>query len=182
MTAMSAGERGATRLSLRARASWLFSGGACAANGRTAIGSSQRVQERNDQPDLAVRQRAVELRRRHLAYGIAEGRSAAVMEIRRCRCHVAQAGHTQDLRIGRSKRAKDAVSLKQVAANIDALMTGHAAERLEQPITVLLFGRERRRITGKPAVERASGRDQRAFVAGDGVEQARTVRSTSIGL
>ena len=41
---------------------------------------------------------------------------------------------------------KDAVPLEQVAAEIDTLVTGDAAKRLEQAIAGLLRGRQRRGI------------------------------------
>src|ERR1700730_7328836 len=109
-------------------------------HGGAAIGPSERLQEGDERLDLRVRQCSVELRSTHLPYGVAEGRGAAVMEVGRRRRHVAQAGHAEDLGLRRGKRSEDAVTLIEIAADIDALMTRDAAERLEQPIAVPLLG------------------------------------------
>src|SRR6516165_803370 len=77
---------------------------------------------------------------------------------------------------------KDAVPLKQVAPDIDTLVTGNTAERLEQPVAVLLLGRERRGIPAEPTVEPASGGQQRPLVGGDRIQEARTVRLVPVGL
>jgi hypothetical protein len=80
---------------------------------------------------------------------------AAVVEVGRRRCHVAQARYPQDFGFWRGERMKDAVTLKQVAADIDTLMAGDTAERLEQLIAVKLLGRgegglrRRRRANGR---------------------------------
>ena len=92
------------------------------------------------------------------------------MEVgRRCR-HVAQARHAQDLGFRRGERVKDAVSLEEVAAEIHTLMTGDSTERLEQLMSVLLLGRQRRGIATEPTVESAPGGQQRPFVGGDRVQ------------
>ena len=76
---------------------------------------------------------------------------------------------------------KDAVPLEQVAADIDPLMTGNAAERLEQLIAAQLFGRQRCGIAAQPAVEPASGGHQRSLIGRDGIQEARTVRGVPVG-
>ena len=51
----------------------------------------------------------------------------------------------------------DALPLEQIAADIDTLMTGDAADRLELLIAVMLLGRQRRGVAAKPAIEPAPG-------------------------
>src|SRR6266404_397820 len=77
---------------------------------------------------------------------------------------------------------KDAVPLDQVAAHIHTLMTGDAAERLEQLVAVLLLSRERCRIAAEPTVEPAPGGQQRPLIGCDRIQEARTVRPMPIGL
>src|SRR5438132_3608908 len=77
---------------------------------------------------------------------------------------------------------KDAVPLEQVAAHIHTLMTGDAAERLEQLVAVLLLSRERCRIAAEPTVEPAPGGQQRPLIGCDRIQKARAVRPMPIGL
>src|SRR5215471_2308394 len=74
------------------------------------------------------------------------------------------------------------MALIEIAADIDALMAGDATERLEQAIAVSLFGGKRTVVAGKPTVEAAARRDQGPLVAGDRVEEARTVGTMAIRL
>src|SRR6202008_4344539 len=101
----------------------------------------------------------VELGACHLPHGLVERLRAAVVEIGRRRRHVAQAGHTQDVRLGRAERMEDATPLEKVAADIHALMAGDAAERLEQLIALLLFGREGLPVSAEPTIEAACRRE-----------------------
>ena len=48
---------------------------------------------------------------------------------------------------------ENAVALEQVAADIDALVAGDAAKRLEQLIAGELLGRDRRVVAFEPAIE-----------------------------
>src|SRR6516162_8066301 len=69
------------------------------------------------------------------------------------RCYIPQARYPQDFGFRRGERMKDAVPLEQVAADIDALVTGDAAERLEQLIAGQLLGREGCGVAVEPTVE-----------------------------
>ena len=82
----------------------------------------------------------IKLRATHLAYGVGKRRGAAVMEVGRGLGNIAQAGHAHDLGLSGDERAKYPLPLDQIAANVHALMAGHAAERFEQSVAVLLLG------------------------------------------
>src|SRR4051794_35942050 len=88
-------------------------------------GPGQCSQEGDDGLNLVLRQVLIELRRRHLPHGVIQGRSAAVMKIRRCRRDIAQTGHTQDLGLRCRERTEDAVPLIEIASDIHTLMTGY---------------------------------------------------------
>ena len=77
---------------------------------------------------------------------------------------------------------KNPLPLEQVASDIDALMTGDAAERFEQLVTVQLFDRQRRGIAAEPAVEPAAWGQQRLLVGGNRIREARLLRSLPICL
>src|SRR5258708_779587 len=77
---------------------------------------------------------------------------------------------------------EDAMTLEQIAADIDALVTGDEAERLEQLVAGQLVRRERGRIAAEPPVEAAFGGRQRPLVSGDGIQESRTIRLAPIGI
>ena len=129
-------------------------------DGRAAIIAGQCLQEIDQPCHLLIRQGAVELRRGHSAHGVLEGRGAAIMEIGRGRCHVAQARNAHDLRRPLDQRTKHTLPLEQVAADVDALMAGDAAKRLEQPVPLDLGRRQRGSVAAEPAVEPRSRRDR----------------------
>src|SRR5262249_17823650 len=141
----------------------------------------QRLQEGDNGSDLVARERTIELGGSHLSNRVAERRRAAIMEVRGRRRYVAQARHPDEFRLRAGKGTKDAVPLEEIATDIDPLMAGDAAERLEQAIAFLLLGTERRALAAEPAVEPASRRQQTALVRGDRVEEARSVRRAPIG-
>nr|WP_287234043.1 hypothetical protein [Mesorhizobium sp.] len=75
---------------------------------------------------------------------------------------------------------KDAELLKQIAADIGALMACDAAIRLEQLIAMLLVRRDGVALALEMAVETGVGRDQRALKDGQGVEHIRPVGSRAV--
>ncbi len=101
------------------------------------------------------------------------------MKIRRSRRDIAQAGYAQDRWLRRRKRMKDPMPLEQVAADIDALVTGCAPKRFELPVSVDLVVRQGRRIAAEPAVEPAAGRQQGPLECGKGFKQSGGVRVAS---
>src|ERR1700735_5627096 len=86
------------------------------------------------------------------------------MKVRRRGRDVAQARNSNELGIGSAQSVKDAMTLKKIAADIHALMARDAAERLEQLVTGELFGTDGARFAGKPTIETAARRKQRALV------------------
>src|SRR6516225_9173522 len=111
-----------TRKLLQASFSWWSS------DLSAAVFSGQGSQIGNDRLDLLVRECRVQLRHAHFANGVIECCGAAVMKIGRCGCDVAQAGHSQNFRLRRSERVEDSVPLKEIAAYVDALVTGNATQ------------------------------------------------------
>ena len=77
---------------------------------------------------------------------------------------------------------EDAVALEQVAAHIDALVAGDAAERLEKLVAGKLLRRDRVGIPGKPAVESGARRDQRPQVGRDRVQEGGHVGRAPVGV
>src|SRR5215472_18319812 len=67
---------------------------------------------------------------------------------------------------------KDALPFEQIAADIDALMAGAAAERFEQSVAFEFGLRNRRPVAAKPAIKSCSRRDQRSFEGDHRVEKA----------
>src|SRR5271166_3552495 len=104
------------------------------------------------------------------------------MEIGRGRRYVAQAGDAHQLRLWRTKRMEDTVPLKQVAADVHALVARDAAQRLEQLIAGELLRRNRAGVALKPAIEAAARRRQRTLESGDSVQQVVVVGPASISV
>jgi hypothetical protein len=102
------------------------------------------------------------------------------MKIGRRRRDIAQARHAHRLRLPLDQRTKNALPFEQIAADIDALMTGTATERLEQAIAFEFIGRQRRGIAAKPAVEPAPRGQQRPLEGHKRVEKAVALGRTSI--
>src|SRR5260370_17574710 len=125
---------------------------------------------------VLIRQRPNELRRRHLAHGLLEGRRAAVMKIGRRRRDVAQARYSHNLGFPRYERTEDSLPLEEIAADVDTLMARAAAERFEQLIAAQFLRRKRRRIAAEPAVEPASRRKQRSLKGRQGVQKVGAIR------
>src|SRR5262249_37912554 len=67
---------------------------------------------------------------------------------------------------------ENAVPLEEIAADIDALVAGDAAERLEQLIAGQLLRRDRAAFARKPAVEPAARRDQGALVGRNRIQES----------
>ena len=109
----------------------------------TAIISDQAVKIGDNWRHLRIRQRRVQLGPRHFANRIIKRWCAAVVKVLGRRRNIAQAWHAQNCRIGRRQWMKYAVALEQVAADIDALMAGDAAQGFEQPVSVQFLGRQR---------------------------------------
>ena len=105
------------------------------------VSAGERVEESNNSDDLPIGQHAVELRNAHGLDRLWQRGCAAVVKIGRRGRHVAQTRNTQQLRFGRTKLMKDIVPLKEIATDVDALMTGDAAERLEELISGNLLRR-----------------------------------------
>ena len=104
------------------------------------------------------------------------------MKVRRGQRHVAQAGHLEDVPVRRilghvvapqvgargvaalgEVVAHHAEGLEHVAADVDPLVTGHAAVRLEQLVSLQLIHRDGVLVTAQVFVETRVGRDQRAL-------------------
>src|SRR5215469_15611926 len=76
---------------------------------------------------------------------------------------------------------EDTRPLEKVAADTHALMAGHAAERLEQLIALLLVVGEGLPVSAEPTIEAACRREQRSLIGRDRVEHAVAVRHMSVG-
>jgi hypothetical protein len=77
---------------------------------------------------------------------------------------------------------KDAVALVHVAADIDPLVTGNAAERLEQSVAVEFLCGNRISVALEPAIESTPRSQQRPLVRRNGAEESRAVHLAPIGL
>ena len=75
-----------------------------------------------------------------------------------------------------------AVPLEEIAAHIDALMAGNAAERFENLITGQLLRRDRVGFALKPAVEAAARRNQRSFECDDRIQDSCGVRLAPVSV
>ena len=82
------------------------------------------------------------------------------MEVWRSGRYISQAGDANKYRLRRAQWMEDAMPLKQIAAHIDTLMAGDAAERFENLITGQLVRRHNVGFPGKPSVEAAVRRNQ----------------------
>src|SRR3569833_2185873 len=109
--------------------------------------TGQGIEKRHNGGDLLVGQIEVELGRAHPAHGILECWSAAVMKVWSGLRNVPQAGNAQHDRLPPADRAKHTMALKQVAADIHALVARHTAERFELPVAVEPLRAERAGIT-----------------------------------
>src|ERR1700730_8991805 len=77
---------------------------------------------------------------------------------------------------------ENAVTLKHIAAYIDALMASYAAQRLEKLIAGQLFWRNRAGFTCQPSVEAAARGDEGPLVCRDRIQDSGGVRLLSVGL
>ncbi len=71
--------------------------------------------------------------------------------------------------------------LEKIAADIDALVTGDASERFEQPIPFQLAGRQRGGVSRQPTIESAAWRYQGSFKADDGIHDIGGIGAAAIG-
>src|SRR5262245_4498846 len=129
------------------------------------VRAGQRREKRDDGSDLLISQLAVELRDPHRLDRLPQRRRTAVVEIGRGRSDVTQTGHANQFGLRRAQGMEDAVALKEIASNIDALVASDAAKRLEQLIAGKLVRRDHGNFARKPGIEPASWRDQGKLVA-----------------
>src|SRR6202162_3520010 len=102
------------------------------------------------------------------------------MEVRRRGRDIAQARDTSELGLRGAQSVKDAMTLEKMAADIHALMTRDAAERLEQLVTGELVGTDGARFAGKPTIETATRGKQRALVGGNRIQKGGSVGRASV--
>src|SRR5262249_2333661 len=91
---------------------------------RAAVVASQCLQKGHKQAYLLIGEGTVELRGRHAAYGLFERRGAAIVEVGRRRRDIAQTRYTHDLWSRADQLPKHALTLEQIAADVDALVAG----------------------------------------------------------
>src|SRR6202140_2476828 len=72
------------------------------------------------------------------------------------------------------------MTLEKISADIHALMTRDAAERLEQLVTGELLGADGARFAGKPTIETAARGKQRALVGGNRIQKGGCVGRASV--
>lgn len=104
------------------------------------------------------------------------------MEVRCGGRYIPQAGDTNQYRLRRTQWMEDAMPLKQIAAHIDTLMAGDAAERFENLVAGQLVRRQGVGFPGKPSVEAAVRRNQRPLVCRDRIQHSCEVRLPSVGV
>src|SRR5258708_39321761 len=71
--------------------------------------------------------------------------------------------------------------LEKIAADIDALVTGDASERFEQPIPFQFAGRQRGGVSCQPTIESAAWRYQGSLEAYDGIHDVGGIGGAAIG-
>src|SRR5579859_1618575 len=77
---------------------------------------------------------------------------------------------------------KDPMALIEVASHVHALVAGNSAQRLEELVAGVLLAGNRSAVAPEPAIEAAAGRQERALVGGDSVQQVGPIRPPAVGL
>src|ERR1700730_1673752 len=103
------------------------------------------------------------------------------MKIRWRGCDVSQTGYAQNFGLRRRQRMEYSMPLEEIAADIDALVTGDTSQGFEQPISIQLVARQCGCISFQPTIEPAVWRYECSFKTDEGIGDVSGVRAAAVG-